>query len=172
MLCLILNSTNIIAVKVGIIDSSSFGRLIGTNIRCRELNASGSPLLNPELYRGVEDLTVLLPRVDVGLKPGGILGYRAFLGCSTLQRLKLNGVYIDCSESRPLFISASVKSVEIVNVGTEELWLKFEVESQLQHMEVVWKESSPHFKKPALHTMRSLGLVQTPPSFYCPNMKS
>lgn len=172
MLCMMLNSTNIIAVKVGIFDRSSFGRLIRTNIRCRERNASGSPLLNPELYRGVADLMVLLPRVDVGLyKPGGILGYRASLGCSTLQRLKPNGVYIDCSESRPLFIPASVKSVEFVNVGTEELWLKFEDESQLQHLEVVWKESSPHFNKPPLHTMRSFGLVQTPPPFYCPNMK-
>lgn len=165
--------TNIIADKVGIFGRSSFGRFIRTNIRCRELNASGSPLLNLQLYRGVEDLTVLIPRVDVVLyQEGNILGCRAFMGCSTLQRLKLNGVYIDCSESRPLFIPASVKSVEIVNVGTKELWLKFEDESQLQHMEVVWKESSPHFKKPALHTMRSLGLVQTPPSFYCPNMKS
>lgn len=159
------NSTNIVADIVDY-DNTALGRRNNTSVKCRELYTSGVPLLDSELCHGIERLTVSSPwKEQSPRRPGHILGCRAFAECSTLQRLTIEGVFIDCTKYSPL-----LNTLEIRNVDAEELWLDFEDECQLQHLEIVWEAASPHFAKPPKYTMTSLGLVNEPPSFYCPDM--
>ncbi|KAA8905605.1 hypothetical protein DIURU_001408 [Diutina rugosa] len=93
------NSTNIVADDVEF-ENTALGRRNNTSVKCRELYTSGTPLLDSELNHGIERLMVSSPwKKQSSRRPGHVLGCRAFAGCSTLQRLTIVGVFIDCTKS-------------------------------------------------------------------------
>lgn len=135
------------------------------DVCCRALNTS---CLAPQLIRGVEALTCYPSHWLVSeLLPN------AFVSCDTLQRLLLRGYFINCSKYEPLVIPAPVKYLTIVDcVADEAIWLKFEDESQLEHLEITYSLTVEGFDSVAPRiSMETLGLTKLPPSFFCPLLK-
>ena len=129
------------------------------DVRCGSLMTS---CLDPELIRGVKKL-ICFP--DHFIRD--VCRSDAFAGCYQLQCLTIRGFKTSWCEASPLVIPASVTSLIIIGCYADEMWIKFEDPSRLEHLEITYPPELEG-RNPPLITMTTLGLQKLPPSFLCP----
>lgn len=130
------------------------------DVSCGSLMTS---CIDPALIRGVQDL-ICYP--DHFLRD--VCRSDAFEGCYQLKCLTIRGFKTSWCQAKPLVIPASVTSLIIIGCHVDEMWIKFEDPSRLEHLEITYPPELGGGWNPPLITMKTLGLQKLPPSFLCP----
>lgn len=129
------------------------------DISCGSLMTS---CIDPALIRGVQKL-ICFP--DDFLRD--VCRSDAFAGCYQLKCLTIRGFKTSWCQADPLVIPASVTSLTIIGCYVDEMWIKFEDPSRLEHLEITYPPELGGWNPPLI-TMKTLGLQKLPPAFLCP----
>ncbi|CAN3375025.1 hypothetical protein DIURU_005173 [Diutina rugosa] len=130
-------------------------------LECRVLEI---PFIHPHSCGGVEHLIL-----DTSDDYGGWIDTGFFTQFTRLTHINLQSPALDCSQQFPLVIPATVKSLVVADATTDELWLQFADETQLEYLEITHGDDADDAA--AYYTQQTLGLTAMPPSFYCPRLR-